>query len=144
MNFWVGWVIKLLQQNVAIWLGRHNLFGFGDRAFHAFSAFGQDQVRTQCFEQFATLQTHGFWHGQGQTVTTCSGDISQSNPSIATGGLNQLFVFGQDAAFFGIPDHVGTNPAFHAEARVTGFHFDQHIARADAVQAYQRGMTNGL
>ena len=114
----VGRVAELLQDQVTIRVGGDDLFRFGDGAFHAFRPFGQYQIGAQRLEQLAALDAHGFRHGQRQLVTACGGNEGQRDAGVAAGRLHQLFAGGQHAALFRIPNHIGTDAAFDAEARV--------------------------
>ncbi len=114
----VGRVAELLQDQVTVRVGGDDLFGLGDSAFHAFRPFGQHQIGAERLEQLAALDAHGFRHGQRQLVTARGGHEGQRDAGIAAGRLHQLFTGGQHATLFRIPNHIGTDAAFDAEARV--------------------------
>ena len=116
MNSRVSRITELLQDQVALRIACLDLFGFGNGTFHAFRPFGQHQIGTQCLKQFAAFYAHGFRHGQRQFITASGGDVGQSYPGVTAGRFHQLDIFGQNTAFFGIPNHICTNTAFDAEA----------------------------
>ena len=68
----VSWVDELPRDKAVGDLTRQ-FFGFGDRALHAFGAFGEHQFRTVSFENIATFHAHGLRHGENQAVATRSG-----------------------------------------------------------------------
>ena len=119
MDFRVCRVAELLKQQEFFRIAGDNFFRFLNGAFHTFSAFGQYQVRTQCFQQLTTLNAHGLRHRQSQFVTASGGDIGQRNPGITTGWFDQLNARFQYPTFFGIPNHIGTDTAFDTKAWVT-------------------------
>ena len=119
MDFRVRRVAELLQQQVFFRIAGDDLFRFLDCALHAFRTFGQHQIGAQRFQQLTAFNTHGFRHGQRQFVTASGGDVGQSDTRITAGGFNQFNARLKNATFFGIPNHIGTDTAFDAEARVT-------------------------
>ena len=69
MNFRVGRVAELLEQEEFFRVAGDNFFSFLDGAFHALGAFGQHQVSAQGLQQLAAFDAHGFRHGQRQFIT---------------------------------------------------------------------------
>ena len=118
MNFRVCRVAELLQQQIFFRVAGDNLFCFLNRAFHALRAFGQYQIRAECFQQLTTFNTHGFRHSQRQLITARCRNVGESDTGVTAGRFNQLNACFQYTAFFGIPNHIGTNSAFYAKARV--------------------------
>ncbi|MNV70358.1 hypothetical protein D3C71_1633180 [compost metagenome] len=114
----VSRVAELLQDDVAVRICGDDFFRLGDRALHAFCAFGQHQVGAQRFKQLAAFDAHGFRHGQRQLVATRRGDERQRDAGVAAGRLHQFFTGDQNATFFCVPNHIGTDAAFNAKAGV--------------------------
>jgi hypothetical protein len=61
----------------------------------------------------------GFRHGQRQFITARRRNIGQCDTGVTAGRFNQLNAWLQHATFFSIPNHICTDTALHAEARVT-------------------------
>ena len=142
MNFRVGRVAELLEQQILCRIAGDDFFGLLNRALHAFRAFREDQIRTQRFQQLTALNTHGFRHSQRQLIAARRRNIGQGDTGIAAGGFNQLNARFQHATLFSIPNHIRTDTAFNAEAWVTRFHLRQNASITDTVQSNQGRMTD--
>ena len=140
----VGGVFELLQQHILARLGFEDLVGLGNGALHAQRAFGQHQVGAKRLEQLAALQAHGGRHGQGDGIATGRSHERQGNARVTAGRLDDLLALGQHAAFLGIPDEIGADPALDAEARVAALDLGQHAALGNTVETNQRGVAYGL
>src|SRR5690606_36100241 len=121
VNLRVSGILELLRQEVVVRVGGENFLSLGDGARHTLGGFGQHQFGPQGLENLAPLQAHGGRHGKNQLVTAGSGDVGQRDAGVTTGGLDNGHARFQGAAFFGIPDHGGTNPAFDRIGRVPAF-----------------------
>src|SRR5450759_1238922 len=141
----IGRVLELLQQHV-FGIGGRDLLGLGDRAAHAFGAFGQHQRGAESDQQFAPFDAPGFRHGECQRDAACGGDERQSDAGVAAGGCDDVLARAGQAAFFGICDHCGTDTAFDRVSRIAPFNLGEDGGRCavgDAVEAYQWGVTDG-
>nr|GME07296.1 Uncharacterised protein [Ipomoea batatas] len=94
--------------------------------------------------QLAPLNRHGIRHGERQFIAACRRHIGQRDAGVAARRLNQFNARLKNTAFFRVPNHIGTDTAFHTEARVTGLHLRQDAAVTDAVQSNQRRATSKL
>ena len=142
----VGGIVELARHEVLGRIAVGDLLGLGDGAGHALGGLGEDQFSAENGHHPATLDRHRFGHREDQLVATGCSRESQGDAGVAGGGLNDHLVLGELAAFLGIPDHVGADPALDAVSGIASFHLGQHGGFAvlgDAVELHQRGVADG-
>jgi len=128
MHFNVGGVLKLLRHPGAGGL-RHQLFGAGNRAVHAFFARCQLELRAVGQHQPAPLNAHAVGHDQHQRVTLDSCDHGQADAGIARGRLDDGATGLQRAGLFCRFDHAQGNAVLDGAARVAALGFDVDMVR---------------
>jgi len=138
----VGGILELLQQNVVLRIGGGDFFGLGDRAVHAFGAFGQHQRGAECNQQFAPLDAHGFRHGQGKRDAARGGDKGQRNAGVSAGRFDELLARAEQAALLGIRDHRRADAAFDGVGGLRPSILARMVAGAPSVMRLRR--TSGV
>ena len=116
--------------------------------FASFSnCWGQFEFRTQHFQQYATLQRHGFRHCEDQSISSGRRYEGQGNPCVAGGRLDDDTVPSQGPIPFPSRYHGVSDAVLHTGERVEKFTFDQYIginAFGHTVQFYEGCIADGL
>ena len=102
-----------------------------DSTAHALLFWRQDQFCAQISQHLATLDRHGFRHGQYQAVSPAGRRESEADAGIAGRWLNQNAAGLQLAVGFQLQHHVQADPVFHAGEWIEEFAFEQQV-RLDA------------
>ncbi len=128
MNLRVGWIVELLQHDVAHIRGQ-DFLRLADRPAHPFGARRQDQLGAKGLQQLAPLQAHGVGHHQQAVIAFGRSHQRQADAGVAAGRLHQNGVRPNLAEFLRRFDHILSNAVFDAGAGVEEFQLNQHIGR---------------
>ena len=146
VNCHVGRIFELLR-NPRVWRFPGQLFGLGNRAFHAFRAGCQNQFRAQHRQKRAALHRHRFGHRENELVTLCGCDEREGDAGVAAGRLDDHGVFFEDAALFGVFDHGHADAVLDAAERIEKLTFEEDCGvqpGGDLVQFDQRRAPDGF
>ena len=101
--------------------------GAGDRAFHAFGAGREHQLRAEHREQRAALERHRLGHGEDELVALGRGDEGQRDAGVAAGRLDDHGVLVDHAALLGVFDHGHADAVLHAAERIEEFELEREV-----------------
>ena len=143
----VGRVFKLLRHPRVRRL-RHQFFGSGNRAVHAFFSRGQVKTCAISQHQAAAFNAHAVGHHQHQFVALHCGHHGQAHARVARCRFNNRCAGLQDAGLFSRLDHGQGNAVFDRTARVAALRLDVNVVRLarltkQAVDANVWGVANG-
>ena len=94
----------------------------GDGALHALAAVGQHQLGAVCLHKVATLDRHGFGHGDDDAVAAGGGQRAQADAGVAGGRLDDDGVSIQLALGLGLVEHRLRDTVLHRTCRVEQLH----------------------
>ena len=118
--------IDELAGNKAVRDLQRQLGGLGDRALHALGALCEDQLRSVCFQNIASLHAHGLGHRQNNAVALRGCDRRKTDTGIAGCGFNDRGAFSQQTLGFRVFDHRLGDAVLYASRgiEVLKFHKD--------------------
>ena len=120
----VGLIDKLAGDEAVRDLARE-FIRFGDGAFHALGAGGEDQLRAIGFHQLAALHAHGLRHDDDDTIAPGGGHRGQADAGIAVGGLDEDGLGGKEALLLGILYHGEGNAVLDGTGGIEVFQLGQ-------------------
>ena len=95
--------------------------GPGNGTFHSLGSIGKNKLCAVCFQNVSTLNTHGLWHGEDDSVSLSCCDRCQTDSGISRSWLNDYGTFLQDSLLLCILDHSLGNSVLNASCRVKVF-----------------------
>ena len=124
----VGGIAELIgNEGVGDFTGQ--LLGFGNRAFHARCAVGENQLGTVGLHQLPALQAHGLRHDDDHAIAAGRADRGETDAGVAGSGFNDDGFLCQESFRFRIVDH-GPGHAI--------------LGRAGGIKVLQLGKNRGL
>ena len=126
MDFGVGGIVKLARHKVGVGMVFHQLFGFGNRATHAFGSGGEDEFRAVSPQQHSALFAHAFGHDDNEFVAFGGAHHRQADACVARSGFYDGAACFDFAGFLGAFHHRNGNAVFHAACGVKKFQFNCH------------------
>ena len=146
----VGGVRELEWQEVFARIFVDETLCFGDGAFHAGAARGEDEFGTVDGDELAALDAHGVGHHDFNRNTEAGADRCKANARVAAGRLDNRDIAGtgfEDTALNGILNHVPRDTVFDAAGRICALLLDIDIRANEfgyANQACQRCVSQTL
>ena len=137
MCFRIGRVGKLLEDGRTRDFGLQ-CFGLFHRSGHSFAPRGEDDLGSQCGEEFAAFGAHRFGHGQDQAVSAYGGDHGQAYAGVAAGGFDQHGSGSQATLLLGAADHFYGGAVLGAAGGVEVFQFGDQV-RAQMMPLFEAG-----
>ena len=107
-----------MVRHEVVGIGRHQGFGFLDRAFHAFPGGREDELGAVGGQQTRPLHTHALRHDQNELIPANGGDQGQAYASITAGRLYNGSAGFEFALAFRLINHIEAYAVFHGAARV--------------------------
>jgi hypothetical protein len=140
-------ILELPWHPCAITQPGKNLLSPRDGAFHSLRAFGEHELRAQRSQHISPFLRHGVGHGEDAAIPPSRRHVSESDPGVPAGRLDDDHARAQLSLFDGIVDHGGPDAVFHRIVWIVAlvFHHDApRQSRRHAIQAYEWRIAEGL
>ena len=132
MHGWISGVVELLKQ-IGVRDLIHQLLGQGDRPIHALGTVGELQLGAISPQHRATLRAHRVRHGENQPVPPGRRHHGQGDAGVATGGLHQHRLAGNDrAGLLRLQHHGAGDAVFHRGGWIKALQLGQDLSLAAA------------
>jgi hypothetical protein len=140
----VGRVLELLWHEIPL-VGLGKFLSLGDGPRHALSTRGQDEFGAVGQQQLPPFDTHGFGHGQDETVAARRGYLGERDAGVTAGRLKDDGFRCDEAGCLGGVDQRHPKTVLHAGRRVERFQLRDHVrvyAVGDPIQPDQGSVSN--